>query len=183
MRTRTRTSTGMTDWALGRVSRPLRLFGGKEKHLANRLQYVDESLPTVKVTRENVFQRISWPPCTSLRRWNYFRWRVFATLRYFHLKESRFSPWKLSAVWFGFYELRGVQSRVSCRETRSPSPCCSPRTAAGVQMWAEEYLQPHGRPMHAPQTSCLPMQAQWCDSAIWPTGFCSKPGPSCSKAD
>ena len=58
-RTRTRTRTGMTDWGLERERRPRRYFGGKQKHLANRLQYEDESLPTVKVTRENVFQRIS----------------------------------------------------------------------------------------------------------------------------
>ena len=30
-------------------------FRRKQIHLANRLRYVDESLPTVKITRENVF--------------------------------------------------------------------------------------------------------------------------------
>ena len=53
--TRARTRTGMTHWTLERERRPRRLFGGKQKHLANRLRYVDESLPTVKITRENVF--------------------------------------------------------------------------------------------------------------------------------
>ena len=42
-------------------------------------------------------------------------------------------------------------------------------------MRVEEYLRRHGRPMHTPQMSCLPMQTQWSDSAIWPTGFCFKP--------
>ena len=51
--------TGMTDWGLERERRPRRYFGGKQNHLANRLRCVDESHPTVKVTRENVFQRIS----------------------------------------------------------------------------------------------------------------------------
>lgn len=49
----------MTDWALERERRPRPYFGGKRKHLADRLRYVDESLPTLKVTGENVFQRIS----------------------------------------------------------------------------------------------------------------------------
>ena len=49
----------MTDWGLERERRPRRYFGGKQKHLANRLRYVDESPPTVKVIEENVFQRIS----------------------------------------------------------------------------------------------------------------------------
>ena len=35
------------------------VFRPEKKNLANRLRYMDESLPTVKVTRENVFQRIS----------------------------------------------------------------------------------------------------------------------------
>ena len=48
----------MTNWAPERERRLRRLFGGKQKHLANRLQYVDKSLPTVKITRENVFSRI-----------------------------------------------------------------------------------------------------------------------------
>ena len=43
MKTRTRTRTGMTDWGLERERRPRRYFGGKQKHLANRLRYVDES--------------------------------------------------------------------------------------------------------------------------------------------
>ena len=42
-------------------------------------------------------------------------------------------------------------------------------------MRVEEYLRRHGRPMHTPQMSCLPMQTQWSDSAIWPTGFRYKP--------
>ena len=46
----------MTDWGLERQRRPRRYFGGKQKHLANRLWYVDESLPTVKVTREMSFK-------------------------------------------------------------------------------------------------------------------------------
>jgi len=35
------------------------VFRRETKTFSNRLRYVDESLPTVKVTRENVFQRIS----------------------------------------------------------------------------------------------------------------------------
>ena len=49
----------MTGWGMEGEHRPRLYFGGKQKHLANQLRYVDESLPTVKVSRENVFQRIS----------------------------------------------------------------------------------------------------------------------------
>ena len=54
-----RTRSGMTDWALERERRRRWYFGWKQKHLANRLRKVDESLHRVKVARENVFQRIS----------------------------------------------------------------------------------------------------------------------------
>lgn len=103
-----------------------------------------------------------------------FRCRVFTALRYLQNKRSRIPSWKLRAIRSGFYELHRMQSRVSCREARPPSPCRSIQTTISVEMWTEKYLWRHRRPMYAFQKSCLPMPAQRYDSAIWPTSFCNK---------
>ena len=141
--------------------------GGKHKHLSTPVTWtriVKESTAFVTVTglmSSREFREL----LILLYGDNIVSDRVFTAVRYLPNKKSRISSWKLRAIRSGFYELHRMQSRVSCREARPPSPCCS------TQMWTEKYLWRHGRPMYAFKRVAYPCRLS---NMITPSSFWSK---------